>query len=202
MRTLPGFACGWAGLLCLTLPCRPMNHLAEATSSDDHYRRCRSLSKEPKNDNSLTSPALREFYNSTCEICPNDYPSTTVRTASNKTRAVVLLTAQETFEKALTITVGLLTSGNRVTIITGPGMPEHHLIREGIFHAIPCEKHGISSILLTFKSYTLESSGASHCDISCSLQNAVPTVEAFSAVFDQVSEPSVLVLDAMSVAGM
>lgn len=196
-------------LLCLALIfCR---HVSSTTTSGNSgeksnpHRRCRSLSSETNSSKGMSflSPALQGYYNSTCDLCARDYPSTMVRISSNKTRAVVLFTSQQTSEKALTITAGLLTAGNRVTIITGPAMPEHHLIREVLFQSIPCEKHVIASILLTFKSYTVEqSSWKGQCEmVSCSLHNAGPTTDAFATVFDQVSEPSVLVLDATYVVG-
>jgi hypothetical protein len=190
----------------------------------DQYRRCRNLSIENRTidrdtadtnttTSLLVSHALQDYYDSVCEMCQKrDTTVQTLKFLANKTRAVVLLTHQTTFEKLIIAAAGLLTSGSRVTIITGPNIPEHHRIQQLLFQHIPCEKHIIASVLLTFKSFSMEESQIcpSIVDstispgdiILCSMQNAVQAVEALLALMATSSQPGVLVLDATSVAGL
>jgi hypothetical protein len=189
--------------------------------AQDQYMRCRNLSEKDRSpDNAeitrsgVISSTLQDFYDSTCEVCPtrNTTAEQVLRISANRTRVVVLLTHPSTFQKMLIIAAGLLTSGSPVIITTGPNTPEHHLIRQVLFHHIPCEKHLTASILLTFKSFTMHSSQMcpSMADpskrpgdvILCSIQNAERAAGALLDILAVVSQPGVLILDVMSFAGM
>lgn len=186
---------------------------------DDDYRRCRNPAVGDGSSGNassyalVVSSALQGFFDSACDVCPErDAVTQTMRLLSNKTRAVVLLTHAATIEKMLDISAGLLASGSRVTIITGPYTPEHPRIRRALFLRIPCEKHFFASVLLTFKSYSVDASQMCPRTVDakstpgdiilCSIQNAMPIVKALIVQLTFVSQPGVLVLDATMIAGL
>jgi hypothetical protein len=118
-------------------------------------------------------------------------------------------------------TSGLLSQNLRVTMLTAPNMPPEGAIRSALSLHMPCEQQLVAQALLSIKPFYIhpqalpcpqyynnynnmqDPTTQSPADvIYCSIVNAAPMVKSMSESLATVDQPSVLLLDGTSVAGL
>ncbi|GKZ00707.1 hypothetical protein MPSEU_001022700 [Mayamaea pseudoterrestris] len=233
---------GWVGVACFKLVLLFVLSLLSKTfsipsSPSQTFHRCRTLSR-----NETSTSLLEDLQQSQCQPCDFDlaaamssvtdlsWSSTILWPSSSSHQSisllnmhvVVLLTSQQSFEKCMVTTSGLLTRGIRVTMLSAPNMPSESAIRPALAQHMPCHLQVTAQSLLTFRTiyyntqslpcnlyngggggdyrYSLQSSGDV---IYCSILNAAPLVRSMSETLALLDEPpTVLLMDATSVAGL
>lgn len=159
-----------------------------------------------------------------CHVCPGmdlstfkEFSNTVTKPSPANTHAVIFMESYAMSDSMISIAAGLIMAGSRVTFIVDNDLPSDHTwIVQALTERLPCRRQFFATNMLLFKRLLGISRKLKQCPeeqldptknsigdyILCKFQNAMPTTTALITQLHSIGNPSVLITDATSIAGI